>query len=102
MTTDSIAPQNCASGQPSAPASLDCIPCLCRETVSAVRAATSDPALQDAILGEALFHLAMRDTALPPAELAADLQSLISQRTKRHVQLRGQPTACPHRSHSHL
>jgi uncharacterized protein with ATP-grasp and redox domains len=60
---------------------LDCIPCLCRETVTAVRRATPDPALQDAILAEALFHLAMRDVALPPPALAADLQALITART---------------------
>lgn len=64
-------------------ASLDCIPCLCRETVEAVRAATPDPALREAILGEALFHLAMRDPALPPAALAEDLRRLIAQRTGR-------------------
>lgn len=63
------------------PASLDCIPCLCRELVAAVRAATPDAALQDAILGEALFHLAMRDPALPPAMLAEDLRGLIAART---------------------
>ncbi len=62
------------------PATLECIPCLCRETVAAVRAATPDAALQDAILGEALFHLAMRDPALPPAALAEDLRRLIATR----------------------
>ena len=47
-------------------ASLDCIPCLCRETVEAVRAATADPHARESILGEALFHLAMRDPPPPP------------------------------------
>lgn len=65
--------------------SLDCIPCLCRETVATVRAATADPALQDAILGEALFHLAMRDPALPPTALAEDLRRLIAERLGRPV-----------------
>ncbi len=60
--------------------SLDCIPCLCRATVAAVRASTADPALQDSILGETLFHLAMRDPSLPPAALAEDLRQLLAKR----------------------
>lgn len=78
------------------PAPLDCIPCLCLETVAAVRAATSDPMLQDAILGEALFHLAMRDPAASPQILAADLQSLIAARTGLPVPPFGKNRACPH------
>jgi hypothetical protein len=68
-----------------AQASLDCIPCLCRETVAAVRAFSADPALQDAILGEALFHLAMRDPSLPPSALAEDLRRLLTARLGRPV-----------------
>ncbi len=78
------------------PARLDCIPCLCDKTVKAVRAATGDSALQDAILGEALFHLAMRDPALPPHALAADLQSLIAARTGRVVPPLMENEPCPH------
>jgi len=78
------------------PARLDCIPCLCDQTVKAVRAATTDSALQDAILGEALFHLAMRDPSLPPHELAADLQALIAARTGRVVPLLMENQRCPH------
>jgi hypothetical protein len=77
-------------------AHLDCIPCLCEKTVKAVRAATEDPVLQDAILGEALFHLAMRDPSLPPHELAADLQALIAARTGHAVPLLGDNPLCPH------
>ena len=75
--------------------SLDCIPCLCRETVAAVRNATADPALQDAILVEALFHLAMRDVSLPPSALAADLQALITTRTGHPA-----PTLCAEHTES--
>lgn len=77
-------------------ARLDCIPCLCDKAVKAVRAATTDSALQDAILGEALFHLAMRDPALPPHELAADLQALIAARTGRAIPLLVENPRCPH------
>jgi|GEM_PF-3711896 len=77
-------------------AKLDCIPCLCRETVNAVRAATADPALQDAILGEALFHLAMRNPADSPDVLAADLRSLIVLRTGRAIPPLIQHADCPH------
>lgn len=68
-------------------ASLDCIPCLCRETLSAVRRATDDPAVQQAVVGEALFHLAMRDPAVSSPDLARDLHDLIQQRTGRDVPL---------------
>lgn len=78
------------------PASLDCIPCLCKETVLAVRRATPDAALQDAVLGEALFHLAMRDPSLPPALLAADLRNLIATRTGQPVPPFADKPGCPH------
>jgi hypothetical protein len=68
-------------------AHLDCIPCLCRETLAAVRRATDDPAVQQAVVGEALFHLAMRDPAAPSPALARDLHDLILQRTGRDVSL---------------
>lgn len=63
-------------------AQLDCIPCLCRDTLNATRRATDDPAMQQAILGEALFHLAMCDPATSPPALARDLQGLIAARAR--------------------
>jgi hypothetical protein len=75
---------------------LECIPCLCRETVRAVRQATADPATQDAVLGEALFHLAMRDRALTPDELAADLQTLIATRTGHPIPPLTTHAGCSH------
>ncbi|MFH1498440.1 MAG: hypothetical protein ABII82_11495 [Verrucomicrobiota bacterium] len=77
-------------------AKLDCIPCLCRETVNAARAATADPALQNAILSEALFHLAMREPADPPEVLADDLRSLIALRTGHDVPPLIQNPTCRH------
>ncbi len=76
---------------------LDCIPCLCRESVAALRRATPDPALREAVLGEALFHLAMRDPDAPPEALAEDLRRLISERTRRPVPPLFANTPCPHR-----
>lgn len=77
---------------------LDCIPCLCRQAINAVRAATDDSALQDAILGEALFHLAMRDHEHSPTDLASDLHTLIATRTGKPIpDLLGE-RPCPHQT----
>jgi hypothetical protein len=79
------------------PADLECIPCLCREAVLALRTASHDPALREAVLGEALFHLAMRDPASPPDALAEDLRSLIASRTQQPIPPLTAHTPCQHR-----
>jgi uncharacterized protein with ATP-grasp and redox domains len=75
---------------------LECIPCLCRETVMIARAVTDDPVLQDAILGEALFHLAMRDPEHSPEILADDLRALIARRIGRDAPSFSRNATCPH------
>lgn len=59
--------------------SLDCIPCLVRQTLEAVRKVSAEPAVQEAILRDVLGWTAAIDLSAPPPILAQRIHRRLRQ-----------------------
>ncbi|BET67288.1 hypothetical protein ASA1KI_22060 [Opitutales bacterium ASA1] len=63
-------------------AALDCVPCLSRAALDAARLATRSESVQEAIVGETLFHLAMADAGATPRMLAREVSEVVRTRSR--------------------